>query len=90
MCREEVQTTSHYWAAEAVFPLCSAGEATLPAGAVLFCIDAPHVVSRRCVVAVQLTCFSLRAWPFITFLICRAMTCGPHWEVVHIFFFVCC
>ncbi|RNC54512.1 hypothetical protein TcCL_ESM08045 [Trypanosoma cruzi] len=29
-CRfcEEVQATSHYWAAEAVFPFCSAGEAT--------------------------------------------------------------
>ncbi|RNC41338.1 hypothetical protein TcCL_NonESM09109 [Trypanosoma cruzi] len=36
------------------FLLYSAGEATLPAGAVLFCIDTPHVVSRRRVVAVQL------------------------------------
>ncbi|RNF02354.1 hypothetical protein TcG_11399 [Trypanosoma cruzi] len=52
MCREEVQTASHHWAAGAVFPLCSAGGATLPAGAVLFCIDAPHGASRRRVVAV--------------------------------------
>ncbi|RNF04007.1 hypothetical protein TcG_10983 [Trypanosoma cruzi] len=91
-CCEEVQATSHHWAAEAVFPLCSVGEATLPAGAVLFCIDTPNGASRRRVVAVQLTCFSLRAWPFITFLICRSMDCGPHWEVVHMFFlnFVCC
>ncbi|RNF20733.1 hypothetical protein TcG_03514, partial [Trypanosoma cruzi] len=53
-CREEVQATSHHWAAEAVFPLCSAGEATLPAGDVLVCIDTPHGASRRRVVAVPL------------------------------------
>ncbi|RNF13788.1 hypothetical protein TcG_08225 [Trypanosoma cruzi] len=28
-CCEEVQTTFHHWAAEAVFPLCSAGEKQL-------------------------------------------------------------
>ncbi|RNE95632.1 hypothetical protein TcG_13320 [Trypanosoma cruzi] len=53
-CREEVQATSHHWAAEAVFPLCSAGEATLSARDVLVCIDTPHGASRRRVVAVPL------------------------------------
>ncbi|RNC41263.1 hypothetical protein TcCL_NonESM09181 [Trypanosoma cruzi] len=85
-CREEVQATSHHWAAEAVFPLCSAGEATLPAGAVLVCIGAPHGASRRRVVAVQRSCSSLHTWPPLICLFCRAMACGPHWEVVHMFF----
>ncbi|RNC40882.1 hypothetical protein TcCL_NonESM09578 [Trypanosoma cruzi] len=54
MCREEVQATSHHWAAEAVFPLYSAGEATLLAGDVLLCIDAP----TGCHAAVSLQCNS--------------------------------
>ncbi|RNF08555.1 hypothetical protein TcG_09883 [Trypanosoma cruzi] len=62
-CREEVQATSHHWAAEAVFPLYSAGEATLSAREVLVCIGAPNGVSRRRVVAVQLSCSSLHTWP---------------------------
>ncbi|RNE96903.1 hypothetical protein TcG_12823, partial [Trypanosoma cruzi] len=77
ICREEVQTTSHRWAAEAVFFLCSAGEATLLARDMLVCIDASNGLSRSRAVSVQLLCFSLRAWPFLTFIICRAMACGP-------------
>ncbi|RNC40235.1 hypothetical protein TcCL_NonESM10302 [Trypanosoma cruzi] len=55
-CRfcEEVQATSQYWAAEAVFPLHPAGEATLPARDMLVCIDAPHGALRRRAVAVPL------------------------------------
>ncbi|EAN88433.1 hypothetical protein TcCL_NonESM12262 [Trypanosoma cruzi] len=76
-CREEVQATSHHWAAEAVFPLYPAGEATLLAGDVLFCIDAPNGLSRRRVVAVQLSCSSLHTWLPVAWLICRAIARGP-------------
>ncbi|RNF10658.1 hypothetical protein TcG_09267 [Trypanosoma cruzi] len=76
-CCEEVQATSHHWAAEAVFPLYSAGEATLPAGAVLFCIDVPKGLSLRRAVAVQLSCSSLHKWPPLICLFCRAIACGP-------------
>ncbi|RNC32449.1 hypothetical protein TcCL_Unassigned04939 [Trypanosoma cruzi] len=59
------------------FPLCSAGGAALLARGVLFCINNPHVLSRRRAVAVQLSCFSLHAWLHVAWLICRAMACGP-------------
>ncbi|RNC58435.1 hypothetical protein TcCL_ESM03898, partial [Trypanosoma cruzi] len=91
-CREEVQTTSHYWDVEAIFPFCSVGEATLPASDVLVCIDAPNGVSRSRVVAVQLSCSSLHTRLPVAWLICRAMACGPHWEAAHFFFliYLCC
>ncbi|RNC35449.1 hypothetical protein TcCL_Unassigned01679, partial [Trypanosoma cruzi] len=75
-CREEVQATSHHWAAEAVFPLYPAGEATLLAGDVLVCIDAPNGVSRSRAVAAQLSFSSLHMWPPFACLICRAMACS--------------
>ncbi|EKF28719.1 hypothetical protein MOQ_007525 [Trypanosoma cruzi marinkellei] len=76
-CCEEVQATSRYWAAEAVFPPCSAGDATLRAHDALVCIDAPNGVSRSRAVAVRLLCSSLRTWPPVACLIWRAMACGP-------------
>ncbi|RNC36277.1 hypothetical protein TcCL_Unassigned00788 [Trypanosoma cruzi] len=91
-CREEVQATPHHWDVGAVFPLCSAGEATLPASGVLFCIDTPNGLSRRRVVAVPLLCPSLHTWPFLICLICRAVACGPplggcsHFEVIFLCF----
>ncbi|RNC39723.1 hypothetical protein TcCL_NonESM10887 [Trypanosoma cruzi] len=84
-CCEEVQATSRYWAAEAVFPLCSAGGATLPSRDVLFCIDTLHGASRRRAVAVQLSRSSLHTWLPVACLICRAIACGPHWEASHFF-----
>ncbi|ESS60929.1 hypothetical protein TCDM_11521 [Trypanosoma cruzi Dm28c] len=87
-CREEVQATSHHWAAEAVFPLRSAGEATLLARDVLFCIDVPNGVSRRRVVAVQLSCPSLHTWLPVAWLICSVTACStPLGGCSHVFFY---
>ncbi|RNC56824.1 hypothetical protein TcCL_ESM05595 [Trypanosoma cruzi] len=76
-CCEEVRATSHHWGAEAFFPLCSAGEATLPARDVLVCIDAPNGLSRRRAVAVQLSYRSLHMWLPVACLVCRTVACGP-------------
>ncbi|RNF01561.1 hypothetical protein TcG_11455, partial [Trypanosoma cruzi] len=84
-CREEVQAASHHWAAEAVFPLCSAGEATLPAGDVLVCIDTPHGASRR----LPLQCHSHCGFIFTNWLCvqCNAVFPSPHkWPPLICFF----
>ncbi|RNC55647.1 hypothetical protein TcCL_ESM06842 [Trypanosoma cruzi] len=62
-CREEMQAALHFWGAEAFFSLCSAGEATLPAGDLLLCIDTLNGASRSRVVAMQLLCSSPCTWP---------------------------
>ncbi|RNC57995.1 hypothetical protein TcCL_ESM04354 [Trypanosoma cruzi] len=89
---EEVQATSHHWGAEAVFPFCSAGEATLLARDVLVCIDAPNGVSRRRAVAVQLSYPSLHMWLPVACFVCRTVVCGPPLGGCSLFplIFVCC
>ncbi|RNC54158.1 hypothetical protein TcCL_ESM08437 [Trypanosoma cruzi] len=82
-CREEVQATSHHWAAKAVFLFCSAGEATLRGGAVLFCIYAPNGVSRRRVIAVRRSCPSLHEWSLSFVFFAGPLPAVPHWEATH-------